>query len=180
MQRFRKRNQINGLLALAEGDHLVEDPAVLLQEEILRLQALDSGVERMVVEQNGSEDGAFRVQVVRERPFERGSSGHRADLFFAFSSLYNILRRGAQVRSVPCVILILAVRTSLLIVSVSTRNVNPSAVQIFAERCKSVEKFYGKLCGMIRRSKKSFLEEIMQRKIFRSSFLGRALAVALS
>ena len=82
VQRLGEGNQIDGLLAFAECDHLVENPAVLLQKEIFRLQALHGGVERMVVEQNGAQNGAFGVQILRERPFERGGGRHRDSFVF--------------------------------------------------------------------------------------------------
>jgi hypothetical protein len=44
MQRFGKRNEVNGLLAFAEGDHLIENAAMLFEEKVFGLEVFDSGV----------------------------------------------------------------------------------------------------------------------------------------
>src|SRR6202030_3236598 len=83
-------NEINGLLGFAEGDHAGEDVAVLGDEEIVGFEGLDCGVEGVVIEENGAEDGALRVEVGGKGAFKSGISGHRdreAFRYFAFPSL---------------------------------------------------------------------------------------------
>jgi hypothetical protein len=53
------------LLVFAERDHLIEDAAVLLQEKIFGLEIFDGGVESVIIEQNGAQDGAFGVEILR-------------------------------------------------------------------------------------------------------------------
>jgi len=64
------------LLGFAEGDHLGEDAAVLVQEEIFGLEIFDGGVEGVVVEDYGTEDGTLGIEIVGERLFEDGFGGH--------------------------------------------------------------------------------------------------------
>jgi hypothetical protein len=77
------------LLAFAERDHLVENAAVLLQEKIFWLEIFDGGVEGVIIEENGAENGAFSVEILRQGAFESGLSGHKDSfsirLFFAYS-----------------------------------------------------------------------------------------------
>jgi hypothetical protein len=83
-----------------------------------------------------------------------GAADIEAVLAFAFYSLYSILAFGAQafdlVRRFPRS----WNRRNVCIVSVDTLRVNPTAEEIFAAQCKSVEEtFCGKVCGMIRRDR---------------------------
>jgi len=71
-----KGDEIDGLLGLAQRDHLIENIAMLQQEKIVDLQCFDRGVEGVVVEQNGAEDGTFRIKVAGQGPFESGVSRH--------------------------------------------------------------------------------------------------------
>src|SRR5713101_7068112 len=83
---FGEGDEVDGLLALAEGDHLSEDAAVLIEEEIFGLEIFDGGVEGVVVEDYGAEDGTLGVEVVGERLFESGFGGHGLFLFrFSFA-----------------------------------------------------------------------------------------------
>ena len=50
--------------------------AMLRKEEILGAQALDGGVQRVIIEQDGAENAAFGFEIVRERTFESGIAGH--------------------------------------------------------------------------------------------------------
>jgi hypothetical protein len=89
MERFGKRNEVNRLLAFAEGDHLIENAAMLFEKEVFGLEVFDSGVKSVIVEQNGAKDGAFGVEVLRERTFESRGGGHLGNdylirFFFAF------------------------------------------------------------------------------------------------
>jgi hypothetical protein len=52
------------LLAFAERDHLGEDAAVLVEEEIFGLEIFDGGVEGVVVEKDGAEDGTLGVEII--------------------------------------------------------------------------------------------------------------------
>ncbi len=90
VQFFRERDEVNGLLAFAERDHLGENAAMLIEEEIFGLQMLDGGIERVVIEDDGAEDGTFGVEIIGEGLFENGVGRHgyfvRSDSYFAFSS----------------------------------------------------------------------------------------------
>ena len=61
---FGERDQVDGVLRFAERDHLQEDAAMLIEKEIFGAQILDGGVERVIVEQDGAEDGAFGVKII--------------------------------------------------------------------------------------------------------------------
>src|SRR5713101_2999294 len=76
VQFFCKRDQVNGLLALAQRDHLRVDAPMLVQEEILGTQILDRGIEGVVIQENRAKDGALRVQVVRKGLLEDGVGRH--------------------------------------------------------------------------------------------------------
>jgi hypothetical protein len=60
---------------------------VLFEKKIFRLDIFDGGVESMVIEQNGAENGAFSVEILWEGTFESGAGRHRDSflirLFFA-------------------------------------------------------------------------------------------------
>ncbi len=83
---FGEGDEVDGLLAFAEGDHLGEDAAVLVEEEILGLEIFDGGVEGVVVENDGAEDGTLGVKIVGERLFEGGVGGHLVLSIFALVS----------------------------------------------------------------------------------------------
>ena len=70
-----------GVAALGELDHLVEDAAVRVAEEIARVDDLGGEVERVVVQQDRAEHGALGFEIVRQRAFGDGDVGHarRAD-----------------------------------------------------------------------------------------------------
>ena len=57
-----------------ELHHLVEDAAVRVAEEIAGVDHLGGEVERVVVQQDGAEDGALRLEVVRQRAFGDASA----------------------------------------------------------------------------------------------------------
>ena len=59
-----------------ELDHLVEDAAVRVAEEIARVDDLGGEVERVVVQQDRAEHGALGLEVVRKRAFGDGGFGH--------------------------------------------------------------------------------------------------------
>ena len=65
VQFFGQRDQIDGLLAFPQRDHLRKNPPVLVQEEVLRAKILDCGVQRMVVQQNRAQHGPLGIQVIR-------------------------------------------------------------------------------------------------------------------
>ena len=77
MQRFSKRDQINGLLIFAESNHLVEYAAMLFQEKIFCLEIFNGCVEGVIVQKNSPENGAFSVKILWQRAFESGFSRHR-------------------------------------------------------------------------------------------------------
>src|SRR6267143_145357 len=83
---FGEGDEVDGLLAFAERDHLGEDAAVLVEEEILGLEIFDGGVEGVVVENDGAEDGTLGVEVVGERLFEGGVGWHLVLSIFALVS----------------------------------------------------------------------------------------------
>jgi hypothetical protein len=70
---------------------------VLIEKEVFGAEILDGRVEGVVVEENGAEDGALGVEIVRKGLFENGINGHKQSSLFAFSSLlYHVLRRRAS------------------------------------------------------------------------------------
>ena len=73
---FLERHQIDRVAALGELDHLVEDAAVRVAEEILRVDHLGGEVEGVVVQENRAEDGPFGFEIVRKRAFGDGEFGH--------------------------------------------------------------------------------------------------------
>ena len=64
-----ERDEIDRVAALGELDHLVEDAAVRVAEEIAGVDDLGGEVERVVVEQDRAEHGALRLEIVRQRAF---------------------------------------------------------------------------------------------------------------
>src|ERR1700680_1102153 len=56
-----ERDEIDGLLRLAELNHLVEDAAVPVVEKILRLQLFNCPIQGVIVEQDGGEYAALGV-----------------------------------------------------------------------------------------------------------------------
>ncbi len=81
---FHQRDGVDGLPLFAELDHALENVAVLREEKILRAQALDGGVQRVIVEQDGAENAAFGFEIVRERAFD--ADVNRGHLYFALFS----------------------------------------------------------------------------------------------
>ena len=73
---FLERDEVDGVAALAQLDHLLEDPAVGVAIEIARGQDLGGLVERVVVDQDGPEDGSLRLEVVRQRSIDCNRFGH--------------------------------------------------------------------------------------------------------
>ena len=71
-----ERDQIDGVAALGQLDHLVEDAPVRVAEEIVRVDHLGGEVERVVVQQDRAEHGAFGFEIVRKRAFGDGGVGH--------------------------------------------------------------------------------------------------------
>jgi hypothetical protein len=66
---------------------------MLFEKEVFRLETFNGGVQSVIIEKNGAEDGAFSIQILRERAFKSGGGSHGPFLLFAFSSLYNISSR---------------------------------------------------------------------------------------
>src|SRR6267143_5358392 len=83
---FGESDEVDGLLAFTEGDHLGEDAAMLIEEEIFGLEIFDGGVEGVVVEDDGAEDGTLGVEVVWEGLFEGGVGWHLVLSIFALVS----------------------------------------------------------------------------------------------
>ena len=81
MELFGEGDEVDGLLGFAERNHLREDAAVLIEKEIFRAEILDGGVEGVVVEQNGAEDGALGVEIIGEGLFESGLRGGHGGAF---------------------------------------------------------------------------------------------------
>jgi hypothetical protein len=76
------------LLLFAELHHALEDVPVLWKEEILAAEALDRGVERVVIEQNGAEDAALSFEIVRERSFDCRVGRHSNSLYFRLRKFF--------------------------------------------------------------------------------------------
>ena len=89
MQFVGQSHQVDGLLVLAQLDHVREDAAVLIEEKIFGAQRFNGGIQRVIVEDNGAENGAFRVEIIRQRLFEGGVGCHVfSPPDFAFCSPY--------------------------------------------------------------------------------------------
>src|SRR5688572_20786674 len=73
---FLERDEVDGVAALAQLNHLLEDPAVRVAIEIARVENLGGLVERVVVNQNGAEDGSLRLEVVRQRAIDCNRFSH--------------------------------------------------------------------------------------------------------
>ena len=65
------------MLQFAQSNHLVENPPVLVQKKIFRLQFFDGGIQGMIVQQDGAEHAAFRFKILGKLPFECEISSHR-------------------------------------------------------------------------------------------------------
>jgi hypothetical protein len=70
-----ERHQIDGVAALGQLHHLLEDPAVRVAEEIARVDHLRGEVERVVVQQHCAKYGSFGFEIVRKCPL--GNCGVR-------------------------------------------------------------------------------------------------------
>src|SRR5215472_8795846 len=77
MQFVSQGDQVDGLLALAQRDHVRKYALVLVKEEIFRAQRFQGRIQRLIVQQNGAEDGTFGFQIIGQRPFEGGVSRHK-------------------------------------------------------------------------------------------------------
>ena len=71
-----QRDQIDRVAALAEYDHLLEDAAVRVAEEIPRVDQLRGVIERLVVDQDRAEHGLLRVERMRQRTVGDSDVGH--------------------------------------------------------------------------------------------------------
>jgi hypothetical protein len=67
-----ERDQVNRLAALRELCHPLEDAPMRVAKKRARIDHRRSDVERVVVDEDGAEDGALRVEVVRERSIRYG------------------------------------------------------------------------------------------------------------
>jgi hypothetical protein len=73
---------------------LIEDAAVLIEEEVFRAEIFDGGVKGVVVEENGAQDGTLGVEVVGEGLFESGIDGHSVRFSFAYSNTSPLATQG--------------------------------------------------------------------------------------
>ena len=64
-----ERHEIDRIVALGELDHLLEDAPVRIAEEVVGVDHFRGEIERVVVEQDGAEHGALRLEIVRQRTF---------------------------------------------------------------------------------------------------------------
>ena len=60
-----ERNQVDGLLRLAQLDHVVEDAPVLIGKEIFRLELFNRRVQRVIIEEDGAKHAALGFQILR-------------------------------------------------------------------------------------------------------------------
>ena len=74
-QRLLQRDEIDRLVPVAEHDHLLEDAAVRVTEEIAGRDDFDGEVERFVVDQHRAEHRTLGLEIVRQRTLS-GSSGN--------------------------------------------------------------------------------------------------------
>ena len=73
---FLERDEVDRVPALAELDHLLEDPPVRVAIEIARAENLGRLVERFVMDQDGAEHRPLGFEVVRERPIDGNRVSH--------------------------------------------------------------------------------------------------------
>jgi len=90
VQFFRERDEVDSVLGFGERDHLGENVAVLRQEEVFGPEGFDGGVEGVVVQENGAEDGALGVQVARKGAFELRINRHVTKRALAASLLLRL------------------------------------------------------------------------------------------
>ncbi len=77
LQLLGQSDEVDGLLRLPEDDHLLVDAPVVIVKEVLWLELLDGGIDGVVVEQDRTQDAAFRLDVMGHGTFERcACSGH--------------------------------------------------------------------------------------------------------
>src|SRR5258707_15371572 len=67
MEFLFKDDQVDGLPAFGERDHLREDAAVLVEEEIFRAETFDCRVEGIVVQKHGGQNGTLRLEILGKR-----------------------------------------------------------------------------------------------------------------
>jgi len=60
-----ERHQIDGLLQLAELNHLVEDAPMRVVKKIFRLELFNRVIQRVVIQQDGAEHAALGIEVLR-------------------------------------------------------------------------------------------------------------------
>ena len=77
---FLEGDQIDGAAALGERHHLLEDPAMRVAVEIVRLEELGRLVERLVVDENGAQNRALGLEVVWQRALGSNGIGHGGDV----------------------------------------------------------------------------------------------------
>src|ERR1700691_1418015 len=77
VQVFGQRNEIDRVLRLAERRHPVEYSPVWIEKEIFGAKLLDPRIEHVIVEQDGTEDAAFGLKILRKRPVEASVGRHR-------------------------------------------------------------------------------------------------------
>jgi len=66
-----QRQEVDFAAELREESHRGEDRAVSVLEEIGGVDRAENAIERVVVDEDGSEDGTFRIGALRQRPIER-------------------------------------------------------------------------------------------------------------
>ena len=66
-------------------DHAFENVPVLRKEEIFGAQALDGGVQRVIVQQDCAQNAAFGFDIVRKRTFDADVSGSHLAVRFIFA-----------------------------------------------------------------------------------------------
>ena len=93
---FLERDEVDRVSPLAQLDHLLEDPAVRVAVEIARGQDLGGLVERVVVDQDGAEDGSLRFEVMRQRPIDSNRFGHRPSPQPSALQSLSAVRRGRR------------------------------------------------------------------------------------
>ena len=74
---FAEQDRVDLGAALAQGDHGAEDELMGADVEVVGAQQLDGLVDECVVEDDGAEDGALGIGVVRQRAFKQLLAGWR-------------------------------------------------------------------------------------------------------
>jgi len=160
VQLLRQRHQIDGLLALAQRDHVREHAPVVIVKEVLGAEIFDSDVQRIVIQQDRAKHGALGIQVIRQWLFEGRVNRHeRSALCSPFLRFCTTFHAGGQARKFLFPLRKLSCSKRCRIVRGSTARVNRSA------------------CASLRKSLQNFFQPARGQRLELYHFQGRSIQV---